>query len=221
MFGTKLAGGFMGWAAGAVVTLAVAAGGSVVVPSLIASDTPPAAASSASVEVGAATEAPAVEAPAVDVPSAPAAPAPDVAAEIAPEVEVEVTTPTTKVAAPKVTVPPVTLPPVTIPPVTLPPVTVPALAPRTVPTPAQVQSAIAGITGLVQLPFFFQVTPAHVAQVGDQVCTAFDQGQTFAQVKATGLSMVSAYVTVSPAAADYAVRTAVALYCPAYASKLV
>jgi hypothetical protein len=53
------------------------------------------------------------------------------------------------------------------------------------------------------------------------VCTAFDQGQTFAQVKATGLSMVSAYVPVSAAAADYAVRTAVALYCPAYASKLV
>jgi hypothetical protein len=90
-----------------------------------------------------------------------------------------------------------------------------------VPSAAQVQSAIAGITGLVQLPLFFQITPANVAQVGNQVCTAFDQGQTFAQVKATGLSMVSAYVPVSPAAADYAVRTAVNLYCPAYASKLV
>jgi hypothetical protein len=90
-----------------------------------------------------------------------------------------------------------------------------------VPTAAQVQSAIAGISSMVQLPLFFQITPANVAQVGNQVCTSFDQGQTFAQVKATGLSMVSAYVAVSPAAADYAVRTAVALYCPAYASKLV
>ena len=103
---------------------------------------------------------------------------------------------------------------------TLPPVTVPALAARTVPSAAQVQSAIQGITGLVQLPLFFQITPANVADVGNRVCTAFDQGQTFAQVKSTGLSMVSAYVPVSDAAADYAVRKAVQLYCPGYASKL-
>jgi hypothetical protein len=104
---------------------------------------------------------------------------------------------------------------------TVPPVTVPALAARTVPSAAQVQSAIQGITGLVQLPLFVQITPANVADVGNRVCTAFDQGQTFAQVKATGLSMVSAYVPVSDAAADYAVRKAVELYCPGYASKLV
>ena len=51
---------------------------------------------------------------------------------------------------------------------------------------------------MVQLPLFFQINAGHVAQVGNQVCTAFDQGQSFAQVKATGLSMVSAYVPVSP-----------------------
>ena len=85
-------------------------------------------------------------------------------------------------------------PVVTVPPVTLPPVTVPALAPRTVPSAAQVNAAIAGISSMVQLPLFFQINAGHVAQVGNQVCTAFDQGQSFAQVKATGLSMVSAYV---------------------------
>ncbi|MEA2702973.1 MAG: hypothetical protein QOD63_918 [Actinomycetota bacterium] len=111
-------------------------------------------------------------------------------------------------------------PVVAAPVVTLPPVTVPALAARTVPSAAQVQSAIQGITGLVQLPLFVQITPANVADVGNRVCTAFDQGQTFSQVKATGLSMVSAYVPVSDAAADYAVRTAVSMYCPGYASKL-
>ena len=130
-----------------------------------------------------------------------------------------VKTPTTK-RAPKVVVPEVEAPVVAAPVVTLPPVTVPALAARTVPSAAQVQSAIQGITGLVQLPLFFQLQPSHVADVGNRVCTAFDQGQSFAQVKSTGLSMVSAYVPVSDAAADYAVRKAVELYCPGYASKL-
>jgi hypothetical protein len=111
--------------------------------------------------------------------------------------------------------------PVAAPAPTVPPVTVPALAARTVPSSAQVQSAIQGITGLVQLPLFVQITPANVADVGNRVCTAFDQGQSFDQVKSTGLSMVSAYVPVSDAAADYAVRQAVQLYCPGYASKLV
>ncbi len=213
-FGAKQGLGFLGWAATAVVTLAVAAGGSVLVPGLVSAEETPPAASNATV---------AVATPAASAEVAAAVPAPEVTVPevTVPEVEVpEVTTPpvTKAPAAPKVTV---TVPPVTLPPVTLPPITVPALAPRTVPSAAQVQSAIAGITSMVQLPLFFQITPANVAQVGNQVCTSFDQGQTFAQVKATGLSMVSAYVPVSAAAADYAVRTAVALYCPAYASKLV
>jgi len=98
----------------------------------------------------------------------------------------------------------------------------PTLAQRTVPTAAQVQQVINDISQMVQLPLLVRITPAHVAQIGDQICTAFDQGQTFAQVKATGLSMVTKYgVAVSPAAADYAVRQGVALYCPAYASRLV
>ena len=154
---------------------------------------------------------------------------------------VEVSPPTTVVTIPPTTVPPTTAAPKpTTPPTTRAPAPKPAavtaataapaaaaapaaptLAPRTVPSAAQVQQVIAGITSLVRLPLFVQITPAHVADIGNQICTAFDQGQTFAQVKATGLAKVSQYVQVSPAAADYAVRQGVALYCPAYASKLV
>jgi len=89
-----------------------------------------------------------------------------------------------------------------------------------VPPPAEVQAAITRLSILVGVPAFL-INAGHIATGGNQVCTAFDQGQTFAQVKATGLSQVSSLVTVSPAAADETVRTAVAMYCPAYSSKLV
>jgi len=147
-----------------------------------------------------------------------------------PTTVVEVTTstvpPTT--AAPKPTTPPTTRAPAprvaaaTTAPPAAPAVAevVSTLAARTVPSAQQVSAAIAGIQSRVQLPLFFQVTPAHVADIGNQICTAFDQGQTFTQVKATGLATVSQYVPVSPDAADYAVRTAVAMYCPGYASRL-
>ncbi len=156
------------------------------------------------------------------------------------EVVQEVVPETTLPPAPPPTAPPTTAAPrVTAPPTTRPapkpaPTTVateapageaaaaaPALAPRRVPSAAEVQQVIAGISSRVRLPLFVQITPAHVADIGNQICTAFDQGQTFQQVKATGLAMVSQYVTVSDEAADYAVRQGVALYCPAYASKLV
>jgi hypothetical protein len=158
---------------------------------------------------------------------------------VAPAV-VEVTPETTVVTAPPPTAPPTTAAPrVTAPPSTkaattqaaavepaavaapAPPPVASGPTPRRVPSAAEVQQVIAGISSMVQLPLFFQITPAHVADIGNRICTAFDEGQTFAQVKATGLSMVSRYVVVSPAAADYAVRQAVALYCPAHGSKLV
>ncbi|MGI8759278.1 MAG: DUF732 domain-containing protein [Acidimicrobiales bacterium] len=68
----------------------------------------------------------------------------------------------------------------------------------------------------------FIPTHAQVNDLGNQICTAFDQGQTVEQVKATGLEMVSKVplTTVRPGADDYVVRTAVALYCPGHASKL-
>jgi hypothetical protein len=97
----------------------------------------------------------------------------------------------------------------------------PVKVPRRVPDAAEVNQAIATLPQYVST--IFSPTAAQVAQLGDQVCTAFDQGQTFAQVKATGLSMVTQVplTTVKPGGADWVVRTAVTLYCPGHASKTV
>ena len=134
----------------------------------------------------------------------------------------------TTVAKPKVTVPPTTKAPVAkAAPVTAPPAVAPAAAApvavaRRTPSPTEVQAVITELKRQVGgLLLLVSPTPAQIAQAGDQVCTAFDGGQTFAQVKATGLSMIPASVTVSPATADWAVRQAVALFCPGHASKLV
>ena len=97
----------------------------------------------------------------------------------------------------------------------------PVTVARRVPSAAEVNQAIATMPQYVRSPF--TPTPAQVDQLGAQVCTAFDQGQTFAQVKATGLSMVTQVplTTVLAGGADWVVKTAVALYCPGHASKLV
>ena len=130
------------------------------------------------------------------------------------------TPPTTRAAAPKVAVAaPVAAPAAVATPA--PVAAVAAVVARTVPTPAQVMSAVAGLQGLVPALGMFPPTVAQVNQLGNQVCTAFDQGQSFAQVKSTALSMVPKTFAVPPAAPDYAVRQAVALYCPGHASKLV
>ena len=92
---------------------------------------------------------------------------------------------------------------------------------RRVPTAAEIQGVIARLKKDIPILGFVSVTPAQIDQAGDQVCTAFDNGQTFAQVKATGLSMIPASITVPAATADWAVRQAVTLYCPGHANKLV
>jgi hypothetical protein len=141
---------------------------------------------------------------------------------------------------------PTTAPPATTPPVTAPPTTAarrasrtaeaptaatsapapaaaapaapaaPAIPPRTNPSSAQVRSAISSL-GLPLTP-----SESQARQFGDSVCDAFDQGQTFAQVKASALQAASQipFVTVSPSAIDGGVRTAVNLFCPGHASKL-
>lgn len=97
----------------------------------------------------------------------------------------------------------------------------PVAVPRRVPSAAEVQQAITTLPQYIHT--ILTPTPAQVAQLGDQVCTAFDQGQTFAQVKATGLSMVTKLplTTVLPGGADWVVKTTVTLYCPGHLSKLV
>jgi hypothetical protein len=95
----------------------------------------------------------------------------------------------------------------------------PALPARRQPTAAEVSSVIASVHALIP---FFTPSPAQIAMVGNDVCTAFDQGKTLAQVKATAMQMAGSYAALVPAGvADTAVRTVVALYCPGYASKLV
>ncbi len=209
--------GFLAWTVGAVLTLGVAAGASAIVPQLVNAEETPSAVTSAQVEAANGEAAPVQAAAEV------AAPAPEVAVPtvIVPEPEA-VTTPTAKAPARATPVAAVVPAPAPVVAQVVAPVVaaVPALAARTVPSAAQVQAAISRLSTLVGVPAFL-ISPSHIAAGGDQICTAFDQGQTFAQVKANGLSQVPSFVTVTPAAADEAVRTAVAMYCPAYASKLV
>lgn len=93
----------------------------------------------------------------------------------------------------------------------------PALPPRLNPSSAQVRSAISSL-GLPVTP-----SESQARQFGDSVCDAFDQGQTFAQVKSAALQAAGqvSLVRVSPAAVDAAVRSAVNLFCPGHAAKLV
>lgn len=143
--------------------------------------------------------------------------------------------PATTVAKPKVTTPPTTKAPkvaaapkvVASTPVAVaaapaaPVAAVVAKVARRVPTATEVQGVIAELKKRVPLLSFVSVTPAQIDQIGDQVCTAFDNGQTFTQVKVTGLSMIPAGVSVPAGTDDWAVRKAVALYCPGHANKLV
>lgn len=92
--------------------------------------------------------------------------------------------------------------------------------PRRTPTDAEVQQALKTFPQYVKT--FIKPTAAQVAELGDRVCTAFDEGQTYAQVKATGLEMVTQVprTTVLPGGADWVIRTIVTMYCPGYATKL-
>ncbi len=101
---------------------------------------------------------------------------------------------------------------------------------RRVPSPAEVQQAIQGMekyvtfkSGLLGLVADVPTpTAEQVNELADKACTAFDEGQTLEQVKATGMAMAAdnRWVTISPAGADYVATTAVTLYCPGHADKL-
>ena len=93
--------------------------------------------------------------------------------------------------------------------------------PRRVPTPAEVQGVVTELKRRVPILNFVTIAPAQIDQAGDQVCSAFDNGQSFAQVKTTGLSMIPPTVSVPVGTDDWAVRQAVTLYCPGHANKLV
>jgi len=93
---------------------------------------------------------------------------------------------------------------------------------RRTPSSEEIKSTISELKSQVGgLLRFVSPSQAQINQAGDQVCTGFDNGETFAQVKATGLSMMPDSVDVSPATADWAVRQLVTMYCPGHADKLV
>ena len=164
--------------------------------------------------------------------------APQVAEEPVPAPPEPTTTtaaPTT-VAQPKVTTPPTTRAPrvaaapkaaaapaaaVAAAPAPAPAAAVIAGVARRVPTAAEIQAVITRLKKDIPMLKYFTIAPAQIDQAGEQICTAFDAGQTFAQVKATGLSMIPSSIKVPAATADYAVRQAVAMYCPGHANKLV
>jgi hypothetical protein len=163
----------------------------------------------ATIEQAPATSAPTTAAPTTVAPKATATTAAPTTKAPASSTASKTTAAKAPAAAAAVTVPPVTVPPV------------PVGVARVVPSAAQVQQAIASLPNYVHS--ILSPSPAQVAQLGDKVCTMLDQGQTFAQVKATGLQMVTQVplTTVLPGGADWVVRTVVNLYCPGHSSKLV
>jgi hypothetical protein len=101
---------------------------------------------------------------------------------------------------------------------TTPAPTTPALPARTQPTAAQVNQVIASVHALVPL---FTPTAAEINTAGNEVCTAFDQGKTVAQIKTTAMQMAGPYAILIPASTvNTAVKTIVTMYCPGYASRL-
>jgi hypothetical protein len=165
----------------------------------------------------------------VTVQAAPAAAAP------APAATPTTAAPATTVAKPKVTTPPTTkAPKVAAAPKAAAPAPVVAAAPapapvaaattavaRRVPSAAEIQAVITRLKADIPILKYITISPTQIDDAGNQVCTAFDGGQTFAQVKATGLSMIPASIKVPATTADYAVRQAVTMYCPGHANKLV
>ncbi|MGN6474121.1 MAG: DUF732 domain-containing protein [Mycobacteriales bacterium] len=96
----------------------------------------------------------------------------------------------------------------------------PTLAPRTTPSASAVSSAIAGLRQYVNSPF--TPTAKQVAQFGNDVCTAFDQGHTYSAVISEVEQKVHQipFTSLKSGGADYVVKTAVSLYCPGYSSKV-
>lgn len=93
-------------------------------------------------------------------------------------------------------------------------------APWRQPSAAEVNEAISAVHSLVP---FFTPTPTDIATTGIQVCTALNQGQSYAQVQADALDMVGAgsYASYIPSSVPaVAIQTLVALFCPANAAKL-
>lgn len=78
------------------------------------------------------------------------------------------------------------------------PAAVATVAPRPTPSSEEIKSTInelkRQVGGLLR---FVSPTADQINQAGGQACTGFDNGETFSQVKANGLSMMPSSVDVS------------------------
>jgi hypothetical protein len=100
---------------------------------------------------------------------------------------------------------------------TTPAPTAPKYAPgqRINPSSADMQTALSALSTRIPL---FKPTEPQLRAFADAACAQFDQGQSKSQVEATVRQAVT-YVqgaSLSPADAEFAVRTVVALRCPGY-----
>lgn len=95
----------------------------------------------------------------------------------------------------------------------------PTVVARLNPSSAQVVAAMQAMKARIPL---LPLDESYGRQFGDQVCTAFDQGSSHQQVLAAVLAEANKVplVSVSSADADFAVRTAVQLFCPGHLDKL-
>ena len=91
-------------------------------------------------------------------------------------------------------------------------------AARLNPSSAQVQAALGQFPGSL----LFKPTEAQARDFANQVCTAFDQGSSYAAVRSQVVQALSTVplLQVTPAQIDGAIHTAVTLFCPGYASLL-
>lgn len=100
------------------------------------------------------------------------------------------------------------------------PIRAEGVAQRTIPSSAQVAEAIAQVKK--RIPMSFQPNEDHVRAFGDAACKAFDDGRTAPQVRDLVMQAASQLqsIKVSSADADFAVGTAVNLFCPGYSARL-
>jgi hypothetical protein len=94
------------------------------------------------------------------------------------------------------------------------------VAPRIDPSSEQIADAIAQVKSRISTSIV--PTDTYVRAFGDAACGAFDQGKTQPQVRQLVLQAASQLPTlkISSADADFAVRTAVDLFCPGYSARL-
>jgi hypothetical protein len=97
-----------------------------------------------------------------------------------------------------------------------PPSTVPA---RRNPSSAEVMGALQTLKARIPM---MPLNESYARDFGNQVCSAFDAGSSFSQVVNNAIAAASKvpFFSLSQADAQFAVRTAVQLFCPGYAAKL-